>query len=106
MGRLSKKAVHVITERQFQAEGHTARTAAHTARQIDKQRVFGIHHPALLFKLRFQTLPGNCIAQKKRARVFIINKETVWVGLCCLAPLLHRHAVIFLIFDDNYAVAA
>jgi hypothetical protein len=59
MGRLSKKAVHVIAERQFQAKGHAARTAAHAARQIDKQRMIGIHHRPCSLSCVFRRCPAT-----------------------------------------------
>ncbi|MNI32091.1 hypothetical protein D3C73_859910 [compost metagenome] len=62
MGRLCKEAVYVIAERQLQAKCHAARAAADAAWQINKQRMVGIYHAALLRELRLQTLPGNRIA--------------------------------------------
>ena len=62
MSRFSEEAVHIIAKLQLKAKRHAARAATDAARQVDKQRMIGIHHAPLLGKLRFQTLTGDRIA--------------------------------------------
>ncbi|VAU68790.1 Uncharacterised protein [Klebsiella pneumoniae] len=64
---LRKEAVDVIAKGQLQAKSHAAGAAADAARQIDVQRMIGIHHAALFDKLRLQALASNRIAQEQRA---------------------------------------
>jgi hypothetical protein len=53
---LREEAVDVIAKGQLQAKRHAARAAADAARQVDVQRMIGIHHAALFGKLRLQAL--------------------------------------------------
>ena len=103
---LREEAVDVVTKGQLQAKRHAARAAADAARQIDVQRMIGIHHAALCGKLRLQPLACHRVAQEQGAGVFIVNEETVRIAFCRFASLLHRHAVILLIFHDDDAVTA
>ncbi len=103
---LREEAVHVITKGQLQAKRHAARPAAYAARQIDVQGMIRIHHAALFGELRFQALARHRIAQEQGAGILIVNEEAVRIAFRRFAPLLHRHAVILLIFHDDDAVAA
>ncbi|SAH11160.1 Uncharacterised protein [Enterobacter hormaechei] len=64
---LREEAVDVIAKGQLQAKRHAAGTTADAARQVDVQGMIGIHHAALLGKLRLQALASNRIAQEQRA---------------------------------------
>ena len=44
---LHEKAMHAVAEQELHPEAHAARRAAHTARNIDKERMCGIHGDAL-----------------------------------------------------------
>ena len=103
---LREEAVDVIAKGQLQAKRHAAGAAADAARQVDVQGMIGIHHAALFGKLRLQPLACNGVAQEKGAGVFIVNEETVRIAFRRFSSLLHRHAVILLIFHDDDAVAA
>ncbi|MNY04633.1 hypothetical protein D3C86_1373210 [compost metagenome] len=106
VGGLGEEAVNVIPEREFQAKGHPARTAAHSAGQVDEQRVFGIHLDAHLIELLFQPLASHRVAEKQGAGVLVIDEEAVGIALGLLAPLLHRYPVILGVFHDDHPVFA
>ena len=103
---LREEAVNVIAKGQLQAKRHAAGAAADAARQVDVQRMIGIHHAALSGKLCLQALARHRVAQEQGAGVFIVNEEAVRIAFRRFASLLHRHAVILLIFHDDDAVAA
>ena len=103
---LREEAVNVVAKGQLQAKRHAAGAAADAARQVDIQRMLRIHHAALCGKLRLQPLACHRVAQEQGAGVFIVNEETVRIAFRRFASLLHRHAVILLVFHDDHAVAA
>ena len=53
VGRFGEEAVDVIAKRQLQAKRHASGAAANAARQINKQRMTGVHHAPFAGKLRF-----------------------------------------------------
>ncbi|MNF08854.1 hypothetical protein D3C80_2093770 [compost metagenome] len=67
MRGFGKQAVYGVAEYQLEAKRHATRPTAHAARQIDEQRVLGIHCDALLDKLALQALGGHGIAEEQVA---------------------------------------
>ncbi len=104
--RFGKETMHGIAKNQFQAKGHTTRTTAYAAGQIDEQGVGCIHHNARLLKLRGQSFGRHGIAQEKIRGVFIIHKVATRVLGGLFAALLNRHAVVGLMFDYIYSVGS
>ncbi len=106
VGGFGKQAMHGIAKSQLQAEGHAAGAAAYAARQINEQRMRGVHDYAGRIQLRFQPLSGHSIAEEQAGGVFIIDKMAGRVALRLLAALRHRCAVVGRIFDHCHAVGA
>lgn len=57
--------MNVIAKGQLQAKRHAAGAAADAARQVDVQRMIGIHHAALSGKLCLQALARHRVAQNR-----------------------------------------
>ena len=53
VGRFGEEAVYAIAKRQLQAKRHAAGAAANAARQVNKQRMTGVHYAPFAGKLRF-----------------------------------------------------
>lgn len=66
--------MHAVAEQELQPEAHAARRAAHTARNVDKERMRGIHGDALRLQLLLQALGCHCIAEKQRLGVLVVHK--------------------------------
>ena len=104
VSRFGKDAVHIIAKRQFQAECHAAGTAAHAARQIDKQRVLRVHCDARVRKLALQPAACHRIAEKQVAGVFIVDKKAAWILRGLVSALFHGDAIILCVFHHRYAM--
>ena len=87
-------------------EGHAARRAADTTRNVDEDRMCRVRMDVSLFKLTDQALDADRVAEKQIRRVFIIDKVTARVIRCFLASLRDRDLIVAWIFDYRYAFAA
>ena len=106
MGRLGEQAVDVVPERELEAKGHPAWAAADAARQVDKQRMVGVHYNPHVIKLLFHPFTGHRVAEEQGAGVLVVDEETVGVAFGLLAALLHRHPVILGVFHHDGAMFA
>ncbi len=68
--------------------------APHPARQIDEQRMFGIHHDALLRQLPAQVQGRGAVPQQQRKGAFVVHEMAERVGLRLAAPRSHGALVV------------
>lgn len=104
MGWFGKEIVDVVVKCQFQVKGDVVRVVVNVVWQINKQWVIGVNDVFLLCELCFQMLICYCIVQKQCVGVFIVDKEIVWIGLCCFMVLFNCYVVIIFVFYDCYVV--
>ena len=76
MNRFRENTVDMRPEIGFKAECHAPGSAAHSARQVDKQRMSLIDFDFLSVQLFFQTFAGSRVSKEQICRIFIIHKMT------------------------------
>ncbi len=106
MGRLGEQAVHRVAERQLEAEGHPAGTAADPAGQMDEQRVLAVDADAGGVQLAAQSLGGDGVAEEQVAGVFVVDEMGVGIAGRFAAALFHRDTVVGGVLHHRHAVGA
>ena len=82
------------------------RATADAARQVDEERMVGVHPDAHFVELLFHLLARHRIAEEQGAGVLVIDEEAGGIAFGLLASLLHRHPVIVGIFHHDGAMFA
>ena len=104
MSRFREKTVYIVSENMFQSKTDPSGCTANPTGQIDKERMFAVHHDILLFELICQSLCCHTVTEEKISGVFIIDKMTG--GIICSkgTTLCHRVTVIPIVFYNIHSM--
>lgn len=104
--RLGEDAVHGVPEDGLQPERDPARAAADAARQVDEQRLVGVHGDVERGELPGQPAGGDGVAQEQADRVLVVDEVGARVAGRLRAAAGDGRRVVARVLDDADAAGA
>ena len=98
--RLHEEAEDMVAEFVLQAESNAARRAAHAAGKIREQRMGRVHGDPFFLQLLFESPRRDGIAEEERGGILVVHEVAERIFRRQLPALLHREAVIRIVFHD------